>query len=1027
LVQELNAVYRDGCLKIGAVPVGGRLALFADQWDSDFYRAVLANGFRVRWAKAPPLDFDKGEFKTSSEEEKSLIQEELDSLLLKDAVEEASSSGGHIYRWFLVSKKGTKAKRPVLNMKPGNVHVKYSHFKLEDLKTVKELAQRGDWATRVDLKDAYLHVPVANSDRRFFRFRHRDKVFQWKSLPFGYRDAPRLFQKLMVEAFRTLREQGIRLVIYLDDILILADSRKLCLEHLSMVLQRLISLGFVVNIEKSILEPSQRIQFLGVVVDLIKMSFELPPEKLTCFRRRVKKLLKRAKSKRSLTLLELQSIVGTLISVNDCVWATRVHINSLIEMLRLALVKEDGLVPPSEQTLVDLQWWADNLEVWNGRSMLPTITDEILEVDASDSGLGAIRKTPGRSMEEAFKLLSQEDKRHNNVKELLAVEFGLVHFVNKWNWREKSILIKTDNMTAMSYVNRMGGRISHLCRITERIHGFALKRKLSVRAEWIPGETNVDADRASRIQEDYKESQLNPELFKLVDQWAGPLDRPVCIQEQRSTGQVHLSASSLDQFLFRRSVSPIPKKRRLRKSSIHSDPKGPPESKSGRDRGSDTDRTIMDIASVVAEPDGTSSCSSSSSSSSAQSISGGTGAPITKMGISRLETLRATLEARGLPDAAFNLLLRRYKVRNDQRGGSLYLYESLWRKWLEWCQPSLERAMNFDEDSVAGFLSHMWQQEAAASGVKAAVSVLEVTKRILLPGRRAFLDNGLIRSLIEAVVVDRPVKKRGPKGAVVPFFDVTKIHLYWARQVGNDKLAIDVLRKKAVSLLVVDLFLRCSDLMQFTEAETHFESVAIEGRGQVKSVSFKVTGLKEHRTQHLRWSHFRLACICKDGFAPSCTCCTLERYLHRSKKRRDATPSISQTTSEGSVREVRPLFVTHKNKAKALSKDRLRNDIKDAMGMSGIDEAWTPHSLRGASASKCLNLGLDSKRVLEHGRWTSWQTFKKHYYRIEFVNEASTSHSNLPFWKALRTPTTPVDTTKMGDLENSDKEEGKSE
>src|SRR6185437_12415908 len=105
----------------------------------------------------------------------------------------------------LVSKKGTTDKRPVLNMKPGNVFVKYSHFKLEDLKTVKDLAQQNDWAVRIDLKDAYLHVPVAESNRRYLRFRFRGRVYQWKTLPFGYRDAPRLFQKMMVEALKELR------------------------------------------------------------------------------------------------------------------------------------------------------------------------------------------------------------------------------------------------------------------------------------------------------------------------------------------------------------------------------------------------------------------------------------------------------------------------------------------------------------------------------------------------------------------------------------------------------------------------------------------------------------------------------------------------------------------------------------------------------------------------------------------------------------------------------------------------------
>ena len=185
------------------------------RWISPFYRALLTDGFKIQWQSLPPPDFDKGEFEPGSPQETLLVQQELDSLLQKRAVEKADSSGGHIYRWFLVSKKDTTSKRPVLNMKPGNVFVKYKHFKLEDLKTARDLAQEGDWAVRVDLKDAYLHVPVALTDRRYFRFRHLGKIYQWRTLPFGYRDAPRFFQKMMIEALRPLRELGIRLVIYL--------------------------------------------------------------------------------------------------------------------------------------------------------------------------------------------------------------------------------------------------------------------------------------------------------------------------------------------------------------------------------------------------------------------------------------------------------------------------------------------------------------------------------------------------------------------------------------------------------------------------------------------------------------------------------------------------------------------------------------------------------------------------------------------------------------------------------------------
>jgi len=336
---------------------------------------------------------------------------------------------------------------------------------------------------------------------------------------------------------------------------------------------------------------------------------------------------------------------------------------------------------------------------------------------------------------------------------------------------------------------------------------------------------------------------------------------------------------------------------------------------------------------------------------------------------------------------------------------------------VHWCG-SLNTAYEFQEDRIAGFLSDLWSNGAAASRVKSSLSVLEVTKKVMFPTRPALLQNGLIRSLIDAVVVDKPVKRKGPDKGETPFYDPARISTYWSQQDDNATLPIERLRAKAISLLMMDLFLRSSDTMQFTFEETYFESGGMgqpdsKGLKTSKSVLFKVTGLKEHRSQKIRWSQFRVPCIC-NMFKGSCSCCTLQVYLHRSRVRRATVKKVVQITSDGEKRLVQPIWITHnKNKARALSKDALRNDLKKTMEASGIDtKYWTPHTLRGATTSKCLNIGLESNRVMEHGRWITWQTIKKHYYRIDFYEESSDSNKNLPIWQALRIPGTTVDVTK---------------
>ncbi len=72
-----------------------------------------------------------------------------------------------------------------------------------------------------------------------------------------------------------LRFQGIRVLNYLDDWLILAHSRELVSRHRDIVLHHIRSLGLRMNAKKSVLFPSQQNEFLGVHLDSVHMQARL--------------------------------------------------------------------------------------------------------------------------------------------------------------------------------------------------------------------------------------------------------------------------------------------------------------------------------------------------------------------------------------------------------------------------------------------------------------------------------------------------------------------------------------------------------------------------------------------------------------------------------------------------------------------------------------------------------------------------------------------------------------------------------
>lgn len=68
-----------------------------------------------------------------------------------------------------------------------------------------------------------------------------------------------------------LRERGIRLIIYLDDLLILCNCRDMLLSQLELIKDLFQTLGLLINNKKSQLEPSQEIVFLGLTISTTAM------------------------------------------------------------------------------------------------------------------------------------------------------------------------------------------------------------------------------------------------------------------------------------------------------------------------------------------------------------------------------------------------------------------------------------------------------------------------------------------------------------------------------------------------------------------------------------------------------------------------------------------------------------------------------------------------------------------------------------------------------------------------------------
>ena len=165
--------------------------------------------------------------------------------------------------------------------------------------------------------------------------------------------------------YRFLREKGTRLIIYLDDILILCEKTVKLKGQLTLLKELFQALGLVINWEKSQFEPTQEILFLGFWISTKSMTASLPREKLRKIMQEAHQLSQRAS-------VSLQEIAGKTTATRQAIRVAPLfhqHLQALINrVIPFAASKEElqscyqEIVPLSPE---ELFWWSQQAERWN--------------------------------------------------------------------------------------------------------------------------------------------------------------------------------------------------------------------------------------------------------------------------------------------------------------------------------------------------------------------------------------------------------------------------------------------------------------------------------------------------------------------------------------------------------------------------------------------------------------------------------------------------------------------------------------
>jgi hypothetical protein len=177
----------------------------------------------------------------------------------------------------IVPKKGGKW-RLVWDGRAVNAEQISVHFRMEGPETVQYVMRKGDWGVKIDLESAFNHVWVSLAMQRFLCFCYADKYYSYVGMPFGSKHAPRLFTEALGYAIRFIRMNwDVRIIVYMDDILILHQDRQKCELYALQIATYLQCLGWTLSVKKCVFVPSQEIEFLGWLWDTRSLTLKMTP------------------------------------------------------------------------------------------------------------------------------------------------------------------------------------------------------------------------------------------------------------------------------------------------------------------------------------------------------------------------------------------------------------------------------------------------------------------------------------------------------------------------------------------------------------------------------------------------------------------------------------------------------------------------------------------------------------------------------------------------------------------------------
>ena len=282
------------------------------------------------------------------------------------------------------------------------------------------------------------------------------------------------------------------IVVYLDDFLIVESSYERCVEGQLVLMSLLVRLGFQISWKK-VTSVSQRVEFLGVVIDSTECTASLSKDKLS----KLHKKLCEFDGKCRATKRQLQSLAGSLNWACQVIRGGRFFLRRILDCI-VKLNMASHKCKLDAEFKKDLDWWLDYMCKFNGVVYYREANSVVIHSDACNEGAGVFVQGKWRYIHWK-KDIPKADSLHINNKEVLAAIVGVKHWAQELAGCDVTIV--TDSTAAKGILNKGRSKNKYIMSQLRHLFWVITEFNIRLRAVHCPGVLNQIPDAISRLHE----------------------------------------------------------------------------------------------------------------------------------------------------------------------------------------------------------------------------------------------------------------------------------------------------------------------------------------------------------------------------------------------------------------------------------------------------------------------------------------------------------------------------------------------